>query len=45
MPVSMLARAAAIWLAILAGHMTRCTLSVIRFNQGEWRHIAVGFTS
>ncbi len=34
-----------IWLAILAGHMTRCTLSVIRFNQGEWRHIAVGFTS
>ena len=34
-----------IWLAILAGHVTRCTLSVIRFNQGEWRHIAVGFTS
>ena len=33
-----------IWLAILAGHVTRCTLSVIRFNQGEWRHIAVGFT-
>ena len=30
-----------IWLAILAGHMTRCALSVIRFNQGNWRHIAV----
>ena len=33
-----------IWLAILAGHMTRCALSVIRFNQGGWRHIAVGIT-
>lgn len=30
-----------IWLAILAGHATRCTLSVLRFNQGQWRHIAV----
>ena len=30
-----------IWLAILAGHVTRCTLSVIRFNQGRWRAIAV----
>jgi Na+-driven multidrug efflux pump len=30
-----------IWLAILAGHATRCALSVIRFNQGQWRHIAV----
>jgi Na+-driven multidrug efflux pump len=30
-----------IWLAILAGHVTRCTLSVLRFNQGNWRHIAV----
>ena len=30
-----------IWLAILAGHVTRCVLSVIRFNQGQWRHIAV----
>jgi len=30
-----------IWLAILAGHVTRCTLSVFRFNQGNWRHIAV----
>ena len=30
-----------IWLAILAGHVTRCALSVIRFNQGKWRNIAV----
>jgi putative MATE family efflux protein len=30
-----------IWLAILAGHATRCTLSVLRFNQGRWRNIAV----
>jgi Na+-driven multidrug efflux pump len=30
-----------IWLAILAGHATRALLSVIRFNQGQWRHIAV----
>ncbi|HUC39647.1 MAG TPA: MATE family efflux transporter [Gemmatimonadales bacterium] len=30
-----------IWLAILAGHMTRCALSVLRFRQGHWRSIAV----
>jgi putative MATE family efflux protein len=30
-----------IWLAILLGHATRCTLSVVRFRQGRWRHIAV----
>jgi putative MATE family efflux protein len=30
-----------IWLAILAGHATRCTLSVLRFNQGRWRSIKV----
>ncbi|HEX2202562.1 MAG TPA: MATE family efflux transporter, partial [Longimicrobium sp.] len=30
-----------IWLAILVGHMTRCALSVVRFNQGRWRGIAV----
>jgi Na+-driven multidrug efflux pump len=30
-----------IWLAILAGHATRCGLSVLRFNQGKWRNIAV----
>lgn len=30
-----------IWFAILAGHMTRCVLSVMRFLQGKWRNIAV----
>jgi Na+-driven multidrug efflux pump len=30
-----------VWLAILAGHVTRCVLSVVRFNQGGWRTIAV----
>ena len=30
-----------IWLAIVIGHMTRCGLSVLRFRQGKWRHIAV----
>ena len=30
-----------IWLAILVGHATRCVLSVLRFNQGKWRTIAV----
>ncbi|HEU5174190.1 MAG TPA: MATE family efflux transporter [Gemmatimonadaceae bacterium] len=30
-----------IWLAILAGHATRCVLSVLRFNQGKWRAIVV----
>jgi len=30
-----------IWLAILAGHTTRCVLSVLRFRQGQWRHIVV----
>jgi Na+-driven multidrug efflux pump len=30
-----------IWVAILAGHATRCALSVMRFNQGRWRGIAV----
>ena len=30
-----------IWIAILVGHMTRCILSVLRFNQGKWRGIAV----
>ena len=30
-----------IWIAILIGHATRCALSVIRFNQGKWRDIAV----
>jgi putative MATE family efflux protein len=30
-----------IWIAILLGHATRCGLSVVRFNQGKWRTIAV----
>lgn len=30
-----------IWIAILVGHLTRCVLSVIRFQQGKWRGIAV----
>ncbi len=30
-----------IWIAILVGHMTRCILSVWRFNQQKWRAIAV----
>ena len=30
-----------IWLAILLGHFTRCTLSILRFRQGKWRAIHV----
>jgi MATE family, multidrug efflux pump len=30
-----------IWIAILIGHATRCTLSVLRFDQGKWRTITV----
>ncbi|MBZ0100956.1 MAG: MATE family efflux transporter [Thermoanaerobaculia bacterium] len=30
-----------IWLAILAGHATRCALSVWRFRQQRWRRIVV----
>ena len=30
-----------VWIAILVGHATRCTLSVLRFTQGRWRGIAV----
>jgi Na+-driven multidrug efflux pump len=30
-----------IWLAIVLGHLTRATLSVLRFRQGRWRYIAV----
>ena len=33
---------AGIWMAILLGHITRCTLSVVRFNQQKWRSILVG---
>jgi Na+-driven multidrug efflux pump len=34
-------RPAHIWLAILAGHVTRFSLSYFRFVQGRWRGIAV----
>ena len=34
--------AAGIWTAILAGHATRCLLSVWRFRQGRWRAIDLG---
>jgi len=30
-----------VWTAILAGHFTRCALSVARFHQGRWRTIQV----
>jgi putative MATE family efflux protein len=30
-----------IWFSIVAGHLTRCVLSVLRFKQGKWRQIAV----
>lgn len=30
-----------VWIAILAGHVTRCLLSMIRFSQGKWRGITV----
>jgi putative MATE family efflux protein len=30
-----------IWLSIVLGHLTRAALSVLRFKQGKWRHIAV----
>lgn len=33
-----------IWLAIVLGHVTRSTLSVIRFRQGKWRDIEVQIT-
>jgi Na+-driven multidrug efflux pump len=31
----------AVWLAILAGHVVRCVLSVLRFNRGAWRDIEI----
>jgi putative MATE family efflux protein len=30
-----------IWSAILAGHATRCVLSIWRFRQGKWRDIKI----
>jgi putative MATE family efflux protein len=34
-----------VWLAILAGHFTRCVLSLLRFSQGNWRGIKVDIGS
>ena len=30
-----------IWMAIVLGHFTRAVLTVLRFRQGKWRHIAI----
>jgi len=30
-----------VWIAILAGHITRCVLSLVRFSQGKWSGITV----
>lgn len=34
-----------IWFAILAGHVVRCVLSVVRFGQGKWRAIKVDIST
>src|SRR4029079_14530597 len=34
-------QASGVWIAILVGHSTRCLLTVLRFQQGKWRHIQV----
>jgi putative MATE family efflux protein len=34
-----------IWTAIVLGHFTRAALSVLRFRQGQWRHIRVDIES
>jgi len=34
-----------VWLAIVLGHMTRCVLSVWRFEQGKWKTIGLGVKS
>ena len=34
-------QASGIWIAIVAGHFTRCALSAARFHQGRWKTIAV----
>jgi len=37
--------AADIWLAIVLGHVTRATLSVLRFRMGHWEDIEVDISS
>ena len=32
---------AEIWLAIVLGHLSRCLLSIWRFQQGKWKEIQV----
>lgn len=34
-----------IWLAILAGHISRCLLGILRFNQEKWRSIEIERTA
>jgi len=34
-----------IWLAIVLGHVTRCTLSIVRFRHQKWRGITVEIAS
>ena len=34
-----------IWLAIVLGHVARCELSILRFQQGKWRNIRVDIDS
>jgi Na+-driven multidrug efflux pump len=34
-------QASGVWKAIVAGHLTRCVLSLVRFQQGHWRQIPV----
>jgi Na+-driven multidrug efflux pump len=37
--------ASGVWTAILLGHVTRASLSVLRFRQGKWKTIRVPVTS
>jgi Na+-driven multidrug efflux pump len=34
-------RSSDIWTAIVIGHVLRCSLGILRFRQGKWRHIRV----
>lgn len=34
-----------IWLAIVLGHLTRASLSIVRFRQGKWRDIEVNIAA
>ena len=41
LPGALRAEPGHIWMAIVLGHATRASLSVVRFRQGKWRSIAV----